>query len=57
VKLGKNASDTCAVLSGAFGGKAMKNAIVLEGLKRFKDGRKKVEDDKRSGRPISHRTD
>jgi hypothetical protein len=57
VKLGKNASDTCAVLSKAFGGEAMKKSSVFECHKRFKNGRKHVEDDERCGRPRSHRTD
>jgi hypothetical protein len=35
VKLGKNASDTCAMLSEAYGGEAMKMPNVLEWHKRF----------------------
>jgi hypothetical protein len=34
---GKNASDTCAVLSEAYGGEAMKKSNVLEWHKRFKE--------------------
>jgi uncharacterized metal-binding protein len=56
VKLGKNASDTCAVLSETYGGKAMKKSGVSEWYKRLKEGRKNVEDDERS-RPRSLRTD
>jgi hypothetical protein len=36
VKLGKNASDTCAMLSDAYGGEAMKMSSVSESYKRFK---------------------
>jgi hypothetical protein len=32
VKLGKNASDTCAVLSSTSGGEAMKKSSVLSGI-------------------------
>jgi len=30
VKLGKNASDTCAMFSKVYGGEAMKKSIVFE---------------------------
>jgi hypothetical protein len=36
VKLGKNASDTCAVLSKTYGGEAMKESRVFEWDKLFK---------------------
>jgi hypothetical protein len=32
VKLGKNASDTCEMLSNAYGGEAMKKSHVFEGV-------------------------
>jgi uncharacterized metal-binding protein len=41
VKLGNNASDTCAVLSKAYGGQCMKTSRVFERYKRFNE---KVED-------------
>jgi hypothetical protein len=56
VALKKNASDTCAMLSGACGGEAMKKSSVFEWNKRFKEGRENVKDDERSCRPRSHRT-
>jgi hypothetical protein len=56
-KLGKNASDTCALLSEASGGEAMKNSSVFERHKRYKQDRKNVEVDERSGCLRSHRTD
>jgi len=55
VKLGKNASDTYAVLFKAYGGEAMKKWSVYEWHKQFKEGRENVEDDERS-HPRSHRT-
>jgi hypothetical protein len=39
VKLGKNASDTCAVLSKAMGGEAMKSQVFLNGINDSKRGR------------------
>jgi len=32
VKLGKNASDTCVVLSEAYGGEALKSQVFLSGI-------------------------
>jgi hypothetical protein len=57
VKLGNNASDTCAMLSEAYGREAMKKSSVLECHKRFKEGRENVKVDERSSRPRCHRTD
>jgi hypothetical protein len=37
LKLGKNISDTSAVLSGTYGGEAMKESSVFEWHKLFKD--------------------
>jgi len=44
-------------LRGSWGGEAMKNSGVFEWYKRFREGSEKVEDDKRSDRARSHRTD
>jgi hypothetical protein len=57
VKLEKNASDTCATLSVAYGGEVMKKSCVFERHKRFKEGCENVEDDEKSGRPRCHNTD
>jgi len=57
VKLGETPSDTCAMLSEAYGGEAMKKSSILEWHKRFKEGRENVEDDEGSGCPRSNRTD
>jgi hypothetical protein len=43
MKLGKNASDTCAVLSEAYGGEATKKSSVSE-HKWFKEGLKSKDD-------------
>jgi hypothetical protein len=55
VKLEKDASDTFAMLSEAYGGEDMKKLGVSRCHKRFKEVREKVEFDERSGRPRSHR--
>jgi hypothetical protein len=57
VKLLKNANDTCAVLSEAHGGEAMKKASVFEWHKQFKEGHENMEDDERSGHLRYHKTD
>jgi hypothetical protein len=56
VKLGKYASNTCALLSKAYGEEAMKKSSVSEWHMWFEEGRENVEDDERSGHPRSHRT-
>jgi hypothetical protein len=48
VKLGKNASDICAVLSEAFRGEAMKKSGASEWHKGFKECGENVEDDDES---------
>jgi uncharacterized metal-binding protein len=45
VKLGKNASDTCAMLSDNYGREDMKNSSVFKWHKSFKEGREDVEND------------
>jgi hypothetical protein len=57
VKLGKNASDTHAMLSKAYGGEAMKKSSTSEWHKQFKEGCKNMENDERSGCPRFHTTD
>jgi hypothetical protein len=54
-KLGKNASDTCAVVSD-YGGEIVKKSSVFEWYKQLKAGRKNVEGDGRSGHPQYCRT-
>jgi hypothetical protein len=57
VKLEQNESDACAILSRDYGGEAVKKSCVFEWHKRFKEGRKIVEDEESSGRPRCNRTD
>jgi hypothetical protein len=45
VKLGRNASDTCGMLSGACGEEAMKMSSVFDWYERFREGRENVKDD------------
>ena len=49
-KLGKNATEMYGMLQIAFGASCMNRASVFEWLKRFKEGRDSVRDDKRCGR-------
>jgi hypothetical protein len=45
------------VLSEAYGGEAVKKSSAFEWYKRFKEGRENVENDEKSGRSRSRRTD
>jgi hypothetical protein len=56
-KLGKRASETLQMLTEACGAEAMKRLSVFEWHKKFKEGQEDVKDDKRTGRPKTHRTD
>jgi hypothetical protein len=47
VKLGKNASDTCAMLSEAYGGETVKKSSVFGWHKRFQESPEIVESDER----------
>jgi hypothetical protein len=49
VKLGNNASGTCAMLYQAYGGEAVRKSSVSERHKQIKDSCK-MKDDERSGR-------
>jgi hypothetical protein len=53
VKLKKSATETFASLTEAYGDAALSRTMVFRWHKAFKEGREKVEDDPRSGRPIS----
>lgn len=57
VQLSKSASETHHLLKEAYGDEVMSRARVFDWHKRFKEGRKDVRDDARSGRPVTHRTD
>jgi hypothetical protein len=57
VKLGKNASDTCAMLSKAYEGEVMITSSVLEWYKQFKEGHENLKNEERSDHPRFHKTD
>jgi len=56
VKLGKNASNSCALFFEAYRGEAMKKFSVFEGHKQLNEVCGNVEHNERSGHPRSHRT-
>lgn len=57
VRLGKTPSQALEMLKQVYGDNAMSRTRVFEWHKRFKEGHEEVEDDSRSGRPSSSRTE
>ena len=57
VKLNKSAIETFASLTEAYGDAPLSRTMVFKWHKVFKEGREIVEDDPRSGRPISSTND
>ena len=57
VKIGKYVTETFEILKIAFGEEAMCRTHTYERWKRFKEGRTSVDDDPRSGRPSTSKTD
>ena len=57
VKIGKSVTKTIEMLKIAFGEEAMCRTQTYEWWKRFKEGRTSVDDDPRSGRPSTSKTD
>jgi len=55
VKIGKNASETLALLTVAYGEYDIKKSSVFEWHRRFKEGREDVQDDPSSGQPKMRR--
>ena len=53
VKLNKSATETFASLTEAYGDATLSRTMIFKWHKAFKEGREDVEDDPRSGRPIS----
>jgi len=53
VKLKKSATETFASSTEAYGDGTLSRTMVFKWHKAFKEGRENVEDDPRSGRPIS----
>ena len=57
VKLNKSATETFASLTENNGDATLSRTMVFKWHKAFKEGRENVEDDPRSGRPISSTND
>ena len=57
VKLGKSITETFSMLNTAYGDVAMKRATCFRWHKRFKNGRRSVENDERSGCPSTSTDD
>jgi len=57
VKLNKSARETFASLTEAYGDATLSRTMVFKWHNTFKEGRENVEDDPRSGRPISSTND
>jgi len=57
VKASKSAVETIELINKAYGSAAMSHANVYRWYARFRDGRKDVKNDARSGRPSTARTD
>ena len=57
VRLGKSPSEALRMLQEVYGQETMSRSRVFEWHKHFKEGREEVEDDARSGRPSSSRTE
>ena len=57
VQLGKSPSEALKMLQEVYRQETMSRLHVFEWHKRFKEGREEVEDDARSGRPSSSRTE
>ncbi|XP_061553236.1 protein GVQW3-like [Phycodurus eques] len=57
VRLGKSPSEALGLLQQVYGDETMSRSRVFEWCKRFKEGREDVEDDPRSGRPSTSRTE
>jgi len=57
VKIVKSANEMLALLTVAYGEYALKKSSVFEWHRQFKEGREDVQDDPRSGKPKTQRTD
>ena len=57
VKIGKSVTEKFEMLKIAFGEEAMCRTLTNEWWKRFKEGRISIDDDPRSGRPSTSKTD
>ena len=57
VRLGKTPTEALKLLQEVYGDDTMSRTCLFEWHRRFKEGREEVEDDHRSGRPSTSRTD
>ena len=57
VRLGKTPTEALKLLQEVYGNDTMSRTRLFEWHRRFKEGREVVEDDHRSGRPSTSRTD
>ena len=57
VRLGNSPTETLKLLQEVYGDDTMSRTRLFEWHRRFKEGREEVEDDHRSGRPFTSRTD
>ena len=57
VRLGKTPTEALKLLQEVYGDDTMLRTRLSEWHRRFKEGREEVEDDYRSGRPSTSRTD
>ena len=56
-ELGKSASETLSALRQVYGDTALKKSTVYDWFSQFKTGQETLEDDQRSGRPSTSRTE
>jgi len=57
VKLGRNGAETSEMLRTAFGEQCLSHARIFKWHKRFKEGRDSADENPRSGRPTTSKTD
>ena len=57
VRLGKTPTEALQLLQKVYGDNTMSRTRLFEWLRRFKEGREEMEDDHRSGRPSTSRSD
>ena len=56
-KVDFSATKTVELIEKAYGDAALSRTTIFEWHKRFREGRERVKDDERSGRPTTSRTD
>jgi histone-lysine N-methyltransferase SETMAR len=57
VKNGKTGAETLQMLRSAFSDDCLRQAVVYQWVKRFKEGRESLKDDPRPGRPSTARNE